>query len=158
MSSVHIEGLPAVTKRPEDVPLWSYFSRDVPDYHRTKIGRIKFLTYFGSAISGMHLASGNMKNFPKTLFRGKCLNWPPEDVPRTSRCRCHFGTFLGRSWDISPKLKEYAIRNFLVSNTHIWWTKTENVTTEMHFVFLFKTYILGTSRERYPPNITLGTL
>ena len=74
MSSVHIEGLPAVTKRPEDVPLWSYFSRDVPDYHRTKIGRIKFLTYFGSAISGMHLASGNMKNFPKTLFPGKCLN------------------------------------------------------------------------------------
>ena len=31
-------------------PLWSYFGRAVPDYIRTKIGSIRFLTYFGSVI------------------------------------------------------------------------------------------------------------
>ena len=58
------DSIPAGTRRPEDVPLWSYFGRDVPNHSRTKIGRIKFLTYFGSALSGMHLASGNIENFP----------------------------------------------------------------------------------------------
>ena len=35
-------------------------TRDVPDHNRTKIGRIRFLIYFGSA---MHLASGNIEKF-----------------------------------------------------------------------------------------------
>ena len=56
--------LPAGTQRPEDVPLWPYFGQDVPDHNRTKIGHIRFLTYFGSAMSDMHLASGNIEKFP----------------------------------------------------------------------------------------------
>ena len=48
---------PSGTQRPEDVPLWSYFGRDVLDHNRTKIGCIRFLTYFGSAMSDLHLAS-----------------------------------------------------------------------------------------------------
>ena len=55
---------PAGIQRPEDVPLWSYFRREVPDHNRTKIGCIRPLTYFGSAISGKHLASGNIEKFP----------------------------------------------------------------------------------------------
>ena len=55
---------PAGTQRPEDVPLWPYFGRDVPDHSRTKTGRIRFLAYFGSALSDMHLASENIKIFP----------------------------------------------------------------------------------------------
>ena len=57
---------PAGTQRPEDVPLWSYFGRGIPDYNRTKMGRIWFFTYFGFAMSGMHLASGNVERFPST--------------------------------------------------------------------------------------------
>ena len=57
--------LPSGIQRPESVPLWSYFGRDVPGHIRTKIGRIKFLTYFGSAMSGMHLASENIEKFPR---------------------------------------------------------------------------------------------
>ena len=45
----------------QDFPLWSYVGRAVPDHNRTKIGRIRFLTYFGFAMSGMHLASGNIE-------------------------------------------------------------------------------------------------
>ena len=70
-------------------------------------------------------------------------------------------TFWGRPEDVTlraPRLKEYEIANFLVSNTHIRWTKTENFTTEMRFVLIFKMDILGTSRERYPLNVTLGPL
>ena len=37
------------------------------------------------------------KIYLKNLLYGKCLNWRPEDVPRTSSCSCCFGTFLGRS-------------------------------------------------------------
>ena len=60
---------PADTQRPENAPLWSYFVRDVPDLNRTKIVRFKFLDYFGSAMYGMPLASGNIeKNFLKTYF------------------------------------------------------------------------------------------
>ena len=47
---------PPTTQRPEDVSLWSYFGRIVPDYNRTKIGSIRFLTYFDSAMPNMHLA------------------------------------------------------------------------------------------------------
>ena len=55
---------PGGTQSPEDVPLWSYFGRDVLDHNRTKIGRIRFLTCFGSAVSGMHLALGNIEKSP----------------------------------------------------------------------------------------------
>ena len=48
--------------------------------------------------------------------------------------------------------------NFLVFNTHIWLTKTENISTEMHFVLMFKIDILGTSRERHSPDDTLQRL
>ena len=58
------ESIPAGTWRPEDVPLWSYFGRDVLDHNRTKIGRMRFLNYFGSAMSGMHLPSRNIEKFP----------------------------------------------------------------------------------------------
>ena len=51
---------PVGTKHLKDVPLWYYFGRDVPDHNRTKIGRIRFLTYFGSAMPGMHLLLGNI--------------------------------------------------------------------------------------------------
>ena len=62
---------PAGTQRPEDVPLWSYFGQDIPDHNRTKEGRIRFLTCFGSLMSDLHLASRNIeKNFPKNLFHG----------------------------------------------------------------------------------------
>ena len=56
--------LPSGIQRVEDVPLWSYFGRGVPGHIRTKIGRIKYLTYFGSAMSGMHLASENTEKSP----------------------------------------------------------------------------------------------
>ena len=39
----------------------------------------------------------------------------------------------------------------LMFNIHIWWIKTENITTEMHIV-------LETSRERHPPDVTLWRL
>ena len=59
-----LEGFfPAGTQRPEDVPSWSYFGRDVPDHNTTKIARIRFLTYFGSAMCDIHLASGNIEKF-----------------------------------------------------------------------------------------------
>ena len=54
---------PAGTQRPENVLLCSYFGRDVPEHNKTKIGRIRFLTYFGSVMSDMHLASGNIEKF-----------------------------------------------------------------------------------------------
>ena len=37
------------TQHPKEVPLWSYFCWDALEHYRTKIGRIRFLTYFGSA-------------------------------------------------------------------------------------------------------------
>ena len=109
---------PASTQRPKDATPWPHPGGDTPDHNRTKIGRIRPLSHFGSAMSGMHLASRNIKNFPKILFYGKCLNCRPEDIPRTSRCMGHFERLLGRSQDVSPKPKEQAITNFLVSNTH----------------------------------------
>ena len=52
------------------------------------------------------------KNSKKNLFHGFLLRSRPDDVPRMSRSGCHFGTFLGRSRDVSPKLKDHAITNF----------------------------------------------
>ena len=57
--------LPSRTQRPEDAPLWSYFGRDAPEHNRTKIGRIRPLIYFGSAMSDLHLASRNIEKFPE---------------------------------------------------------------------------------------------
>ena len=65
-----------------------------------------------------------------------------------------FRTFLERF----SKTERYAITNFLVFNTHIWWTKTENITTEIQFVLLFKIDVLETSQERHPPDVALGRL
>ena len=55
--------LPAATQHPEDVLLWSYFGRYVQDHNRIKIGRVRFLTYLGSAMSDINLASGNTEKF-----------------------------------------------------------------------------------------------
>ena len=55
---------PATTRRPADIPLWSYFGRDVPNHNRNKLGRIRFFTYFGFAMPVLHLASGNIEKFP----------------------------------------------------------------------------------------------
>ena len=54
---------PAGTERPEDVPLWSCFGLDVPDHNKTKIGRIRSLIYFGSAMPDIHLESENIETF-----------------------------------------------------------------------------------------------
>ena len=43
---------PAGTQCPEEV------------HNRTKIGRIRFLIYLASAMSDLHLASGNIEKFP----------------------------------------------------------------------------------------------
>ena len=56
--------IPAGTQRPKDVPLWSYFGRDVPDYNRTKIGSIRFITYFDSTMSDLSLVSRKVEKFP----------------------------------------------------------------------------------------------
>ena len=42
MSQQHKNVYPSQHKRLEDVRLWSYFGRDVPDHYWTKIGRIRF--------------------------------------------------------------------------------------------------------------------
>ena len=46
---------PANAQRLEDVSLWYYFGRNVPKHNRTVIGRVRFLTSFGSAISDIKL-------------------------------------------------------------------------------------------------------
>ena len=61
--SVALAHVSAGTQRPEDVPLWFYFGREVSDHNKTKIGRVRFLTYFGSRMSDLHLASGNIEKF-----------------------------------------------------------------------------------------------
>ena len=94
------------------------------------------------------------KNFSKNLFCGKRLHWRPEDVSRTSHWRPYFATFFGCPLDVFSKLKEYVIDNFSVSRTNIWWTTTENTTTEMSFVLMFKIVVMGTFGERFPPDVT----
>ena len=54
---------PASTQRPKDIPLWSYFGRDVPDHNSTKIPHFRFLNYFAAAMYGMRLAPRNIKKF-----------------------------------------------------------------------------------------------
>ena len=74
--------------------------------------------------------------------------WRPKDVRLQVLLWDVFRTFLGR----------FSLTDLLVSNTHIWWTKTENITTEMRFVLMLKTDVLGRSRERYPLNVILEPL
>ena len=52
---------PVGTQCPEDVPFWSYFGLDIMLHNRTKLGCIKFLTYFGSAMSDITLESRNIE-------------------------------------------------------------------------------------------------
>ena len=61
-------------------------------------------------------------------------------------------------WDIFPKPKEYAMTKFLESNTHIWWSKTENITAEIRFVLMLKIGVLGKSQDRHPLDVTLEPL
>ena len=56
---------PASTQRLEDVPLWSYFGRDVPDHFWTKIGRITYVTYFGTTMSDEHFESVKRGKIPQ---------------------------------------------------------------------------------------------
>ena len=108
---------PAGTQSPEDVPLWSYFGGDVPDHNRTKIGHVRFLTYFGSTIADIQLESGKIKKIPcKPILwvMVKLTSWvrakdvplwmrpwtlnigPYGDVLKTSRR--FSGTSSGRPW------------------------------------------------------------
>ena len=61
-------GIPAATQCLEDVPLWSYICRNVPDHFRTKIGRITYLNYFGTAISDKPLELGSRGKIPEKLI------------------------------------------------------------------------------------------
>ena len=133
-----------------NVPRTSTYGRDVSDHIRTKTGCIKFLTFLALQCLIYTWHQEIQKNFLKNLFYGQWLNWRPEDVPRASHRGCHFMKFLGRSQDVSPKLKEYALTNLLVFDTHIWWIKTKNITTKISFVLMFKNGALGTSWERHP--------
>ena len=75
-------------------PYGPNFGRGVPDRNRTKTGRIRFLTHFGSKMSDIHLKSENrVKNCLKTYF----LEYDSIYVLRTPRCGCQlevFRTFL----------------------------------------------------------------
>ena len=52
--------------RHEEVSLLFYFGRDIPDHKKIKMGLIRCLTYFGSAISDIHLETGKISL--KTYF------------------------------------------------------------------------------------------
>ena len=53
--------IPSGMQHPENISLWSYSGWDVPDNNRNIIGRIRFLTCFGSAMPGMRLALRSVK-------------------------------------------------------------------------------------------------
>ena len=153
-----LSNYPACTQRPENVPLWSYFGRDVPDHNRTKIERIMFFNLFWLCNVCSTLGMRKYRKIsPKTYF----MDNYQVDVLRTSQ-GCHaavllwelFITFLVRFC----KTERIWVINFLVSNTHIWWTKTESFSTDMRFVLTFKMDVLRTFRDRYPPDVTLGPL
>ena len=104
----------------------------VPSWHTTSRGRPVIWFFFGRDVLDHKRTKGRIR-FLTDFGSASCV----------SNGVCRFGKFLGRSWDISPKAKEYAIANLLVYNTHIWWTKTENIPTETRFVLIFKTKALG---------------
>ena len=97
---------PAGTQRLKDVRLWSYFGRNIPDHHLTKIEWIRFLTYFASVISDIHLASKiRAKFFYETILSImiKLTYWGcRKDLPRHVPLFDVFKTFLERS----PKLED----------------------------------------------------
>ena len=91
---------PAGTQRSRNVPLWYSFGQDVLDHDGTKIGRIRFLTYFGSAMSGMDLASQNIEKFPEKPILWKMFKLTsggrPEDVMLQVSFWDVFKTLIGR--------------------------------------------------------------
>ena len=74
----------------------------------------------------------------------KLTSWRrPKDVALRVSLLDVFRTFLGR---FSKTERIWRVTNFSVSNTHIWWTKNENITTNMCFVLMFKIDALGSSQ------------
>ena len=74
----------------------------------------------------------------------KLTSWRrPKDVALRVSLLDVFRTFLGR---FSKTERIWRVTNFSVSNTHIWWTKNENIATNMCFVLMFKIDALGTSQ------------
>ena len=59
---------PVGTQRPKGVPQWSYSDWGVLDHNRTKIGCIRFLTYFGSTVSDIQLQSRKIEMIPEKLI------------------------------------------------------------------------------------------
>ena len=70
MLSSEIDTCKAYTKLTYTVtrrsPSRFYFGRDIPDHKKIKMGLIRCLTYFGSAISDIHLETGKISL--KTYF------------------------------------------------------------------------------------------
>ena len=120
---------PAGTQSPESVPLWSYFGRYVQDRNKIKIGHFRFLTYIGSAMYGMHLASGNKieNNAVKMQFY-KILN---TDVLGTSQGRHPTDIFLGRFEDVRrtflQNFKNKQGLTFIYFTQHIWWVGSKRI-------------------------------
>ena len=69
-----------------------------PGPYRTKIGRIRFLTYFGSALSDMQLESGKIeKNLQKSILwimvkLTSCVR-PKDVLVRMHRLALHIGPY-----------------------------------------------------------------
>ena len=98
--------------------------QDFPDHNRTRIGRIKFLTYFSSEILDKQLELGKIEKSPEKPIFGLLLHWRPDYVPTTFNCEgalksllaVHTGPYRGvlmtpgqppekspgRPWDIIP--------------------------------------------------------
>ena len=94
-------------------------------------------------MSDLHLASRNTEKFPWKLILWIMIKLTPWGRPKDAMLRLSlwdvFKTFLGRF-----SKTERVWNNFLVYNTHVCWTKTENFTTEMSFVLMFKMDVLRT--------------
>ena len=138
---------------------------------RTKIGRIKFLTYFDSAMPGMHLTSWNIEKFPQNLFYGNFM----ENVLRTSHRRHATGVTLGRFQDVPRTLLQswknvqqltfsYLIHTlgelklkilpqkcilYLCSKLTSWW-RPENVTRRRSLSDLYNTSLRRFSKILKP--------
>ena len=69
----------------------------------------------------------------------------------------HFGTFIRRLWDVSPKTKNYKIADSLVFQAHILWNKIENDAMKMHLYERFKIDVLRMSQGRHPTNAFSGS-
>ena len=112
--------------------------QDFPDHNRTRIGRIKFLTYFSSEMLDKQLELGKIEKSPRKPIFGLLLNWRLDYVPTTFNCEgalksllaLHIGPYRGvlmtpgqppekspgRSWDIiSPIWVENLVYTTLLS-------------------------------------------